>query len=59
MSPSLICNVQKNAEVILDSNQTFTVNGVSFTMMAVKGGAFTMGDVSTREGMRNLPIKLL
>ena len=24
-------------------NQTFTVNGVSFTMIAVKGGTFTMG----------------
>ena len=25
------------------SNQTFTVNGVSFTMVAVQGGTFTMG----------------
>lgn len=27
-------------------NQTFTVNGVSFTMIAVKGGTFTMGATS-------------
>ena len=26
-----------------DSNQTFTVNGVSFDMIAVEGGTFTMG----------------
>ena len=26
-----------------DSNQTFTVNGVSFNMIAVEGGTFTMG----------------
>lgn len=30
----------------LIENQTFTVNGVSFTMIAVKGGTFTMGATS-------------
>ena len=29
-----------------DSNQTFTVNGVSFDMIAVEGGTFTMGATS-------------
>lgn len=29
-----------------DFNQTFTVNGVQFTMVAVKGGTFTMGATS-------------
>ena len=30
----------------LDVNQTFTVNGVSFDMIAVEGGTFTMGATS-------------
>ena len=30
-------------------NQTFTVNGVSFTMIAVKGGTFTMGATSEQD----------
>ena len=32
--------------VPLSSNQTFTVNGVSFTMVFVEGGTFTMGATS-------------
>lgn len=31
-------------------NRTFTVNGVSFTMVAVKGGTFTMGATSEQTG---------
>ena len=30
-------------DALSTGNQTFTVNGVSFTMIAVKGGTFTMG----------------
>lgn len=32
------------------SNQTFTANGVSFTMVYVKGGTFTMGATSEQGG---------
>ena len=31
-------------------NRTFTVNGVSFTMVAVKGGTFTMGATNEQTG---------
>ncbi len=35
--------------VPLSSNQTFTVDGVSFTMVFVKGGTFTMGTTSKQD----------
>ena len=43
-----------DANLLLDqippiSNETFTVNGVSFTMVAVEGGTFTMG-ASSEQG---------
>ena len=34
------------AATTMDGNRTFTVNGVSFEMVAVKGGTFTMGATS-------------
>lgn len=34
----------------VSENRTFTVNGVSFTMVAVKGGTFTMGATSEQTG---------
>lgn len=34
-------------------NRTFTVNGVSFTMVAVKGGTFTMGATSEQTGAKS------
>ena len=37
---------RKEAEAKAFSNKTFTVNGVSFDMIAVKGGTFTMGGTS-------------
>ncbi len=38
---------QKPAPAPIPENKTFTVNGVSFTMVGVQGGTFTMG--ATRE----------
>ena len=32
------------------SNETITVNGVSFTMIAVEGGAFSMGGATSEQG---------
>lgn len=34
----------------MGENRTFTVNGVSFTMVGVKGGTFTMGATSEQTG---------
>lgn len=34
----------------ISANRTFTVNGVSFTMIAVEGGTFTMGATSEQSG---------
>lgn len=37
---------KKEAEAKAFTNKTFTVNGISFEMIAVKGGTFTMGGTS-------------
>ena len=38
------------AQTTADGNRTFTVNGVTFEMVAVKGGTFTMGCTSEQGG---------
>ena len=35
--------------MVMGQNETFTVNGVSFTMVAVEGGTFTMGCTGEQE----------
>ena len=40
----------EDEEEVMSENRTFTVNGVSFTMVAVKGGTFTMGATSEQTG---------
>ena len=40
-----------NDSVPADSVLTFTVNGVSFNMVAVEGGTFTMGATSEQQGI--------
>lgn len=42
-------NMQQMPVVGYDSNQTFTVNGVSFTMIGVEGGTFKMGASAEQE----------
>lgn len=39
----------EDEEEVMSENRTFTVNGVSFTMVAVKGGTFTMGATNEDE----------
>ena len=38
---------EEDIYIVSVNNETFTVNGVSFTMIAVKGGTFNMGAQST------------
>ena len=42
-------NAAKERELEILGNQTFKVNGVSFTMIFVKGGIFTMGATSDQD----------
>jgi len=42
----LAVNAQNDSQSLEPSNKTFTVNGVSFTMVYVEGGTFTMGATS-------------
>ena len=42
----LAVNAQNDSQSLEPSNKTFTVNGVSFTMVYVQGGTFTMGATS-------------
>ena len=37
---------QSSSDETIESSETFTVNGVSFTMVGVEGGTFTMGATS-------------
>ncbi len=39
-----------NVKLMFSDNRTFTVNGVSFEMVAVKGGTFTMGCTDEQGG---------
>ena len=41
---------ETNVKLTFFGNQTFTVNGVSFTMIAVEGGTFKMGATSEQGG---------
>ena len=45
-SPSSATKGTESTEAKAFENKTFTVNGVSFDMIAVKGGMFTMGETS-------------
>ena len=49
--------LQKAYEADATSNQTFTVNGVSFTMVGVQGGTFMMGATSEQGRFDNNWVK--
>ena len=44
------CEIDTSLQLAFLENRTFTVNGVTFEMIAVKGGTFTMGCTSEQGG---------
>ncbi len=50
---SLLGGVRQQASGNAGGNETFTVNGVSFTMIKVEGGTFNMGATSEQGGDAN------